>query len=306
MPVPSILGNAADPDIQFSHDFAQGKIAVQIAGEPFTTYHYGKDARTPFLWPIYSAGEVGMTRNFPMGTDELPSRDHPHHRSVYLTFGDVNGYDYWHNERIETQGIQTGLGAGYAWIRAENAWLTPDGDRLLREVQELRFYETPARGRYFDLISTLQAEDGDVTLGDDKEGLLAFRIRPEIQGDRGGVLTNAAGRQGEKNVYGRPSPWMDYSGLVPGHGMRGMAIFDHPDNFRHPTYWHVRDYGLAAANPFGRRSVGGEPEEGSHQLRAGDAMTFVYRIYVHVGDVEEAGVAEKYEEFARQRFDQGG
>ena len=305
VPGPVILAKTEGPHIHFGHDFVRGEIVVQIRGEHFTTYHYGQEARTPFLWPIHSAGEVGVTRNFPMGLDEPPSRDHPHHRSLYLTYGDVNGYDHWHKERIDTLGIQTGEGHGYAWIRAENAWLTTDGGQLLRERQELRFYDTPATGRYFDIISTLQAAGGDVTFGDDKEGLLAFRIRPDIQGDRGGVLTNASGRQGEKNVYGTPSPWMDYSGLIPGHGMRGMAVFDHPDNFRHPTYWHVRDYGLAAANPFGRRSVGGEPDDGSHQLRAGNSMTFVYRIYVHSGDVEEAGVARQYEDFASKSYDPG-
>jgi len=31
----------------------------------------------------------------------------------------------------------------------------------------------------------------------------------------------------------------------------GIAVFDHPSNPRHPTTWHVRDYGLFAANPLG-------------------------------------------------------
>ena len=31
----------------------------------------------------------------------------------------------------------------------------------------------------------------------------------------------------------------------------GVAIFDHPKNLHHPTWWHARDYGLFAANPLG-------------------------------------------------------
>ncbi len=295
------LGGAS-PAVYLGHDIAAGEITVKIRGDHFTTFHYGTETRTPYLWPVNAEGGVGVTRNYPMGTDEPESSDHPHHRSIYLTYGDVNGYDHWHSETIATRSVVTGAEENYAWIRAHNEWLSPEGEPVLREIQELRFHDTPAPRRYFDVISTLEAAHGDVTFGDDKEGLMAFRIRPEIQGNRAGLLTNAAGRQGESNVYGTPSPWMDYSGEIEGHGIRGIALFDHPENFRHPTFWHVRDYGLAAANPFGRHSVGGEAEDGSHRLAQGESMTFVYRFYVHSGDVEEARVAEKYKAFADTGF----
>jgi len=296
------FAKADSTGIHLGHDYAKGEVKVSLRDEHFTTYHYGEEARTPFLWPVKAEGGVGVTRNYPMGTDEPESTDHPHHRSLYLTFGDVNGYDHWHDERIETESVKTGSTNDYVWIRSRNHWLTSDGDPLLAEKQELRFYDTPASGRFFDVISKLQAVDREVTFGDDKEGLMAFRIRPEIQGNRAGVLTNAEGKQGEREVYGTPSPWMDYSGPIEGHGTRGIALFDHPDNFNHPTFWHVRDYGLAAANPFGRSSVGGEAEDGSHTLEEGESITFVYRIYVHSGDVHQARVAEKYQEFSEKSF----
>jgi hypothetical protein len=301
--LPVMAAAGAEPlQLYLGHDVGAGQIHVRIRGEHFTTYHYGHDRRTPFLWPIHSEGEVGVTRNYPMGPDDPPSTDHPHHRSLHLTFGDVNGYDHWHRERIETRSIETGLAEDHVWIRARNEWLTSAGDSLLQEVQELRFYDTPASGRWFDILSTLTAVQEEVTFGDYKEGFLALRIRPEIQGNRAGVLTNAEGRQRERNVYGRRSPWMDYSGQIEGHGTRGIALFDHPDNFRYPTFWHVRDYGLAAANPFAARTVGGEEADGSHTLRAGESMTFVYRVFVHSGDVREAEVARFYKEFAEAAF----
>lgn len=292
-------GNAAEPRVQLAHDPAKGEIAVHVRGEHFTTFHYGEAVRTPFLWPVQAEGGVGVTRNFPMGKDDPESTDHPHHRSLHLTFGDVNGYDHWHKERIATKSVETGLADKYAWIRALNEWLTPEGEALLRETHELRFHDTPASGRFIDFVSTLTAAGQDVIFGDYKEGFLAFRIRPEIQGNRAGVLTNAEGRQGERNVYGTPSRWMDYSGPIKGHGVRGISIFDHPGNLRHPVAWHVRDYGLAAANPFGMRSVAGKEEDGSYELKQGESVTFVYRVYVHSGDVNEARVAEEYEAFAK-------
>lgn len=294
----TLSSRAADPRVYLDHDAESGTIQVTVRGEHVTTLHYGDEVRTPFLWPLKAEGGVGVTRNYPMGTDEPASEDHPHHRSLFLTYGDVNGYDHWHNETIRTRKVETGKGEDHAWIRLHNEWLNREAEAVLRERQELRFYDTPAAARTIDVMSRLEAAYGDVRFGDDKEGLMAFRIRPEIQGNRAGVLTNAEGEQGEANVYGKPSPWMDYSGPIEGHGMRGIALFDHPDNFRHPTFWHVRDYGLAAANPFGARSVGGEDRDGSHTLSEGDSMTFVYRILVHSGDARDARISRHYRRFA--------
>ena len=291
------LAAAEDAGVVLNNDPEQGTVRVYVRGEHFTTYHYGEDARTPFLWPVNAEGGVGVTRNYPMGDDEPRIADHPHQRSLYLVYGDVNGHDFWHRERINTVRLETGPGDGFAWLRAHNEWLTSDDEVLLEEIQELRFHDTPACGRLIDFRTTLKATRGELTFGDDKEGLLAFRQRPEIDGRRGGVLTNARGQQGERNVYGTPAPWMDYSGPIEGYGWRGIAVFDHPDNFR-VGYWHVRDYGLAAINPFGQRQVGGLDEDGSYTLESGQSLTLRYRVFVHSGDHEEADVAGQYARYA--------
>jgi len=291
--------DASPSGVVLHHDEEQGRIEVHVRGEHFTTFHYGESARSPYLWPVHGEGGVGVTRNYPMGRDEPSIADHPHHRSLWLTYGDVNGFDFWHGrrgERVHVRRIETGNAEGYAWIRAINTWMGPEDAAQIDETLELRFHDTPASGRLIDFIVTFTAAHGAVRFGDNKEGMMAFRMRPEIDGARGGVLTNAHGAQGERNVYGKPSRWMDYSGPVRGHGQRGIALFDHPDNFR-AGYWHVRNYGLAALNPFGRKSVGGG-EDGSHTLAAGASLTLAYRVYVHSGDVQQADVAGHYARYA--------
>jgi hypothetical protein len=80
----------------------------------------------------------------------------------------------------------------------------------------------------------------------------------------------------------------------------GIAIFDHPDNPRHPTWWHVRDYGLFAANPFGVHDFEKKPKgTGDFTIPAGQSVTFRYRFYLHKGDEQQAGVAEQYREYSR-------
>ena len=53
----------------------------------------------------------------------------------------------------------------------------------------------------------------------------------------------------------------------------GIAILNHPASFRYPTYWHVRDYGLFAANPFGLHDFkwGENKDEGPIRCRPGIA-----------------------------------
>jgi hypothetical protein len=81
----------------------------------------------------------------------------------------------------------------------------------------------------------------------------------------------------------------------------GVALFDHPQNPRFPTWWMVRDYGLLAANPLGQHEFERLSNEhvGDLRIPAGQSVTFRYRIVLHAGNAEEAKLAERYEEFSR-------
>jgi hypothetical protein len=80
----------------------------------------------------------------------------------------------------------------------------------------------------------------------------------------------------------------------------GVAIFDHPSNPRHPTWWHVRDYGLFCANPFGRAQFEKLPDKkaGEFKIPAGQSVAFRYRFYWHEGDEKQGKVAERYRDYA--------
>lgn len=80
-----------------------------------------------------------------------------------------------------------------------------------------------------------------------RPGPLGIRINEEMRADRTGSFVNAYGARNEAECWGRPAPWCDYTGMVEGQKY-GTAVFDHEDNERYPTAWHIRDYGLFAAN----------------------------------------------------------
>ena len=92
--------------------------------------------------------------------------------------------------------------------------------------------------------------------------------------------------------------WADYSGQYKGE-TAGIAIFDHPSNPRHPTYWHTRGYGMFAANIFAVNDLGNEKtKDGSLTLEPGEQLKFRYRVVIHAGDPETANLAKLYAEYS--------
>jgi hypothetical protein len=101
-------------------------------------------------------------------------------------------------------------------------------------------------------------------------------------------------------AWGQPAAWVDYQGPIDGKTV-GIAIFNHPSSFRYPTYWHVRGYGLFAANPFGLHDFsGGEKGKGRATISRGASMTLRYRVLFHAGDEREGKVAERFSAYAKE------
>lgn len=287
-------------------------LEVLIDDVHFTSYHYSEEYKKPFLWPVKAEGGVHITRDFPMETESTPrfARDHPHHKSLWTAYGEVNSVDLWAeggNSGVQKSGEPTwGSGDAYGWISVTNTWQDKDGNPLITEAREYRFYATPEKARMLDARITFTADYGEVIFSDTKEGgIMAVRMTPTISGE-GAVITNAHGDEGEGQCWGKPSPWCDYSGEIANMGWRGLTIFDHPTNLRHPTSWHVRSYGLMGANCFGWSYFAEKDynkglfpaERGDYTFAPGESLTFNYRVYVHSGDVKAAAVADRYADYA--------
>ena len=74
---------------------------------------------------------------------------------------------------------------------------------------------------------------------------------------------------------------------------------NHPASFRYPTYWHVRTYGLFAANPFGWHNfLNDKSADGSLHLRAGESFSLFYRVILHRGAAEPAKINKAFKLYA--------
>ncbi|HRJ18743.1 MAG TPA: PmoA family protein, partial [Bryobacteraceae bacterium] len=132
-------------------------------------------------------------------------------------------------------------------------------------------------------------------------GTFAIRLRDELMERKGGTLVNAEGGKGMREVWGKPSPWNDYYGPLEGETV-GVAILDHPGNYRHPTHWHSRDYGLFAANPFGEHDYyRDKTRDAGLSLDTGKSARWRYRVVIHSGTTEEAGIAKMFADYAKTK-----
>ena len=110
---------------------------------------------------------------------------------------------------------------------------------------------------------------------------------------RTGRITNVYGGWNEAETWGKAAHWCDYSGTVAG-SPAGIAVMDHPLSFRYPTHWHVRNYGLMTANPFGYAAYTGGVKDGRHTLNAGDTLAFRYRVALHRHSCADAQINGRY------------
>jgi len=258
----------------------------------------------PIVYPIVGPAGKNMTRDFPMKRDYEPRQaDHPHQRSLWFSHGAVNGLDFWNAlarplatryKIVHQRFVKAETDGQTALIVTENDWIG-NGQVLCRDLRTLRFSATEEE-RIIDFDITITAEQDNVLFGDTKEGTFGIRV-PEVlavDSRQGGRFINAEGRvNGE--AWGKRSPWVDYHGTIDGE-KAGTAILNHPSSFRFPTYWHVREYGLFAANPFGVNEFErlNNRQAGNHVLEKGESFTLRYRIVFHKGNTSIADLFEEY------------
>ena len=318
--LPCALVPAADETVKLQKH--ADSVEVLIGGKAFTTYYFGPNSPKPYMAPLRSAQGTVVTRGFPMRTDISGERhDHPHHRGLFFAHGDINGIDFW-GEGQPTKASQTVNGVYYPTagelprgrtvfqkldevkahgkkgaVKAEFELVGPDGKAIGAETQEYTF-SGDASLRTIDCVFTLTADQGvPIKMGDTKEGTFAIRVvngltEPKLK------MVNSEGKVGVDEIWGKRANWVDYSGEVDGESL-GIAIFDNSANLKHPTYWHARDYGLFAVNPFGEHEFYHDPKrDGSVTIAKGESLTFRYRVLIHHGDATEAQIAAAYNTYA--------
>jgi hypothetical protein len=295
---------AAGRGIEVLEQPENGRLVVNYSGLLQTIYHFGRELFKPRFYPIAApcgrpgAMEAAETVYPKSITDDSPP-DHIWHRSLWYACGDVNGVDFYLERGGEGRIVHREFsdvysGPLFGGFRERLAWVTPDGRELVRDERSFMHYRLKGQLRLFDIEAAFTAVDEAVTFGQTNENALPLiRVADVIDEWDGGRITLADGTTGGTDAFGKRAPWADCSGPLVRRvepEWYGIAMLDHPSNRNHPNAWFARSYGPLGTNlPF---------FDGPLTLQPGETWRLRHRIVVHAGDPWQAGIPQRYDEYA--------
>lgn len=280
-------------------------VRVLLDGKVFTEY-FGTGAQRPYLYPIIGPSGANLARPYPM--EKGGAEDHPHHRSLWFAHGNVNGVDFWadgdkHGRQVHAEVKSVSIDSGKVAFTTTTNWLSKGGDPILTDERNITISAGEDNSRRIDFAITLKASHGEVVFGDTKEGTFAMRVCPSLSFEGEGAqghIVNSNGKK-DKSVWGKPAPWVTYFGPDPKGEPVNITIFDSGTNFRHPTWWHARTYGLFAANPFGKHDFEklDDKTAGNYTLKAGESLTLRYRVLIRAGEPDAKVLESEFAEMGK-------
>lgn len=262
------------------------------AGKRFvTSYHFSPDEKYPYFFPVNSPLSGSGVTSMRNGT-------YPHHSSLFFGCDKVNGGNYWQENlergRIVSLGPALIHASGEAIvIRDECMWKRPDAEAPIRDLRTITVC-APSDSLYqIDFDITLEFLT-DVIILKTNHSLFSARIDPDLSVREGGTMVNAEGALGEKETFGRPSPWLDCHATRKS-GTEGIALLQHPSNPGFPSPWFTRDYGFISPTPMYW------PTDGkSTRFRQNERIRLRYRVLIHTGNEKEANIAEAFERYKHE------
>lgn len=261
------------------------KLIITIGGKRFVEYVWTDNKTTrPYFANVHAPNGLQVTRNHPPQKGD--AQDHATmHPGIWLAFGDISGNDYWRNKARVKGGDflkKPRGGAGRGAFTVRNQYLSKNGKDIV--CTEICTYTIVVRPAGYLLISDsrFSSEGGDFYFGDQEEMGLGFRVATPMTVDskKGGRILDSKGRKNGKGIWGKAAKWCDYSGPVQGKTL-GILSMPDPKNFR-PAWWHARDYGLLAANPFGRNALTGG-KKSKIIVRKGEVFRLRFALLIHSG-----------------------
>jgi len=267
------------------------KINVTIDGNFFTSYIFSEDEKYPFFYPVngpVSGGSVTSMRN----------AVYPHHTSLFFGCDQVNGGNYWQEglERGRIISVNAQIlkeGGDSVVITDECIWSRPGALSPVKDTRVFIITAPSATMIQIDAEITMEMLM-DVHIRKTNHSLFSARMAADLAVTNGGTMINAEGIKGEKDTFGKRSPWIDYYGKR-GNAVEGLTIMQHPSNPWYPSPWFTRDYGFISPTPMYW------PENDKETfMEKGKQLKLRYRVLIHAGTHTDADIAGQFEKYKKQ------
>ena len=265
----------------------KNQVVVTVGGQVFTCYKFDPAQKYPYFWPVNgpASGKSITTET---------SEPYPHHHSLFFGCDRVNGGNYWQdtNERgqIISQRPKIVEASGSRVVLTDvGLWRQPGKEPILRDQRQIVITAPSESLRLIDFTITLEPLT-DIHILKTNHSLFSARVVPQLGVTAGGTLVNAEGKTGEKGTFGVASPWCDYYGTRAGV-TEGIASLQHPSDRWYPAKWFTRDYGFFSPTPMNWL------EGDKLDISKGEKLTLSYRVVVHAGDTQKAGIPALFDAY---------
>lgn len=267
--------------VKFRRDAA--RVFITIGDQPLATYVFADEKISrPYFAHVHAGGGPQLTRNHPPLPEDAQDHDllHP---GIWLAFGDLSGHDSWRLKAPVKGGVflvEPSADESEGGFTVRNSYLAADGKTTVcTEDCRYRFIPRPW-GCLLIADSEFHAEIDLLTFGDQMEEMgLGIRLATPlaVKSGLGGQIRDSAGHLNEREVRETLSDWCDYFGTVEGRQC-GITLMGAPGNPRR-IWWHARDYGFVAANPF--HSHPDRQPNVAIVLNRSDSVRFTFGIALH-------------------------
>ena len=277
---------------------ADHQVSFQVDGVEKLRWHYGTQYPRPFFFPFNGPSGVSLTRMGHPG-----AQNHDHHRSVWFAHHSVNGTNYWADSseaRIRQNfWFRYRDGKDEAVMAAQLGWFDESDTQVMLQDFVVALLPLPNNEHAVEFQIALRPPESvaEVTLDKTNFGLLAVRVSKTLSAVfGGGKLSDSEGNVTEKQIFGKQARWVDYSGPVV-VGQRdsrhvvseGITYFDHPNNPRYPTHWHVRQDGWMGAS-YGMMAA--------QKIDPQNPLILRYLLHAHSGTYDAEQAEAIHEQFA--------
>lgn len=322
--------------VAVSFEKGDSYVDVTVGSQRVARYVFDSNLPKPSLVNVTSFGGGEVTRRWPLTELADGSMDHHHHVGIFFCVDGVNGTNFWNYNRnsdgkepkirhIRFDKIEgsDGRESAYGVLEATSHWIDKHGEFLLEEKRTMIFGSEPSEGVWgIDLVIDLTAQR-EVVFEDIEEGVLGIRLSDYLREKNTGVLPSkdadipkedvlgtgryfsSTGQERAGKIWGKRHRWVAIQGVRDGKVV-GVAVFDHPDSINHPTYWHVRDYGLLSVNPLGQGDFQRQQKDRKNpvkpfrlMLEKGQTAHFRFRVVMFDGVRTEADVENWYRHYAK-------